>query len=130
MAKAMFIFVAIPGLALFLFSLGLSMRVLDPRTRTFTLALLVFLGLLVGLLAVLAGTRRWGQWLHLVLLVSFPFVFIAFTFMFAFISGHDMPEPLLPAGVVTAFLAIWASRRIDRHYRERANRNPLSRPGV
>jgi multisubunit Na+/H+ antiporter MnhE subunit len=68
--------------------------------------------------------------LHLVLLVSFPFVFIAFTFMFAFISGHDMPEPLLPAGVVTAFLAIWASRRIDRHYRERANRNPLSRPGV
>ena len=126
----LFVVFAVPGLLLFLFCLGRSfLAVVGPEFRTWFNILGAGAGLCVGSIAMLVGTRRWGQWLYLLVLFSVPLLFFGVLAVMSVFEMWRFTSPVLAAGVLSAILAGWGARRVDRHYRKGSSNRRMS-PGV
>ena len=128
---ALFVLVAVPGVFLFLFSLGrLFLAAVEPEYRTTLNLLGLGVGLGAGSLAMLAGTQRWGKWLYLVVLVPLPFLWFGLLATMAYFDVWRVVSPILPATILALTLGVWGARRIDRHYRREAANREHVQPGV
>jgi len=133
MARGVVLFIgaAVPGVFLFLFSLGrLFLAAVEPEYRTLLNFLLLAAGLSLGSIAMLVGTQRWGQWLHLLVLVSLPFLWFMMLAAMAGLELQRLLSPIIPATITTIAIGVWCSRRIDRHYKDEATSRAHGQPGV
>lgn len=115
---ARFIFIAIPGILLFLScSFVFSLSVFDagealPGRNLLLYRALSFIGIVAGLLLSLYGTGRWGQWKQLITFVSIPVLFPLSMFLLSMVTD-SIDASLLGAAGATGLGAYFVRRFLD-----------------